>query len=150
MVYRPPLSMVFWPTYPWYIDTPIHGILTPLPMVYRTPYPWYFDPSAYLSIRNEGVNIPWMKIDPEVNLPWGSKYHMTPTLSSFITYHWICNQINTCTTSGTGATYLSRAPEFTPVFNWVCVTRSLVLCVCFVDHCLSFCHFLPLCCPSFD
>jgi hypothetical protein len=114
MVYRPPLSMVFWPTYPWYIDTPIHGILTPLPMVYRTPYPWYFDPSAYLLIRNEGVNIPWMKIDPEVNLPWGSKYHMTPTLSSFITYHWICNQINTCTTSGTGATYLSRAPEFTP------------------------------------
>jgi hypothetical protein len=33
----------------------IHGILTPLPMVYRTPYPWYLDPSAYLLIRNEGV-----------------------------------------------------------------------------------------------
>jgi hypothetical protein len=28
------------------------------------------------SIR--GFNIPWMKIDPGVNLPWGSKYHMTP------------------------------------------------------------------------
>jgi hypothetical protein len=43
----PPLSMVFWPTYPWYIDPlsmviwppsqwyiepPIHGILTPLPI----------------------------------------------------------------------------------------------------------------------
>ena len=27
------------------------------------------------SIR--GFNIPWMKIDPGVNLPWGSKYHMT-------------------------------------------------------------------------
>jgi hypothetical protein len=25
-----------------------------------------------------------------------------------------------------------------PVFNWVRVTRSLVLCVCFVDRCLSF------------
>jgi hypothetical protein len=25
-------------------------------------------------------------------------------------------------------------PEFTPVFSGVCVTRSLVLCVCFVDH----------------
>jgi hypothetical protein len=24
-----------------------------------------------------GFNIPWMKIDPGVNLPWGSKYHDT-------------------------------------------------------------------------
>jgi hypothetical protein len=139
----PPLSMVFWPTYPWYID--------PLSMVIWPPYPWYFDPSAYLLIRNEGVKIPWgsmfhtggsiyhgWKLTPRVTLPWGSKYHMTPFLSSFITYHRICNQINMSTTSGTGATYLSRALEFTPVFSGVCVTRSLVLCVCFVDHCLSF------------
>ena len=28
-----------------------------------------------------------------------------------------------------------------PVFNGVRVTRSLVLCVCFVDRCLSFCTF---------
>ena len=28
-----------------------------------------------------------------------------------------------------------------PVFGGVGVTRSLVLCVCFVDHCLSFCPF---------
>ena len=28
-----------------------------------------------------------------------------------------------------------------PVFSGVCVTRSLVLYVCFVDHCLSFCTF---------
>jgi hypothetical protein len=28
-----------------------------------------------------------------------------------------------------------------PTFSGVCVTRSLVLCVCFVDHCLSFCTF---------
>ena len=28
-----------------------------------------------------------------------------------------------------------------PVFSGVGVTRSLVLCVCFVDHCLSFCAF---------
>jgi hypothetical protein len=59
---------------------------------------------------------------------------MTPILSSFITYHRICNQINTSTTSGAGATYLSRVPEFTPVFSGVCVTRSLVLSVCLVDH----------------
>jgi hypothetical protein len=138
MIYRPPYPWYLTP-YQWYFDalpmafwppthgisTPlIHGILTHLPMVYWLPYPWYFDPSAYLLIRNEGVqfsirggNIPWMKIDPEVNLPWGSKYHMKPVLSSFInfmTYHRICNHINTSTTSGTGATYLSRAPEFTP------------------------------------
>ena len=30
------------------------------------------------SIR--GFNIPWMKIDTGVNLPWGSKYHMTQCL----------------------------------------------------------------------
>ena len=31
------------------------------------------------------------------------------------------------------------------------VTRSLMLCVCFVDHCLSFCTFFfwPLCCLFF-
>ena len=28
-----------------------------------------------------------------------------------------------------------------PVFNGIRVTRSLVLCVCFVDRCLSFCTF---------
>ena len=29
-----------------------------------------------------------------------------------------------------------------PVFSRICVTRSLVLYVCFVDRCLSFCTFL--------
>jgi hypothetical protein len=29
-----------------------------------------------------------------------------------------------------------------PVFSGVRVTQSLVLCVCFVDRCLSFCTFL--------
>ena len=28
-----------------------------------------------------------------------------------------------------------------PIISGVCVTRSLVLCVCFVDRCLSFCTF---------
>ena len=35
-----------------------------------------------------------------------------------------------------------------PVFSGVRVTRSLVLCVCLVDRCLSF-FFWPLCCLSF-
>jgi hypothetical protein len=38
-----------------------------------------------------------------------------------------------------------------PVFSGVNVTRSLVVCVCFVDRCLSFRHFSfwPLCCLCF-
>jgi hypothetical protein len=40
-----------------------------------------------------------------------------------------------------------------PVFSGFRVTRSLVLCVCIVDRCLSFCTFSfvcwPLCCPFF-
>jgi hypothetical protein len=47
----------------------------------------------------------------------------------------------TAATSRAGSTYPSGAPEFTLVFNGVCVTRSVVLCVCFVDRCLSFCTF---------
>jgi hypothetical protein len=44
-------------------------------------------------------------------------------------------------TSGAGTSYPSGAPEFTPGFSGVRVTRALVLCVCFVDRCLSFCPF---------
>ena len=38
-----------------------------------------------------------------------------------------------------------------PVLSGVRVTRSLVVCVCFVDHCLSFLSFFfwPLCCLFF-
>ena len=38
--------------------------------------------------------------------------------------------------------YPFGAPEFTSVFSGVRATRSLVLCVCFVDRCLFFCLFL--------
>ena len=39
-----------------------------------------------------------------------------------------------------------------PFFSGNRITRSLVLCVCFVDRCLSLCTFFswPLCCLSFD
>jgi hypothetical protein len=44
--------------------------------------------------------------------------------------------------SGAGTAYPSGAPEFTPgPFSGVRVTRYLVLCVYFVDRCLSFCTF---------
>ena len=65
-----------------------------------------------------------------------------PVLSSFMTDHWVCNQINTTgATRGAETAYPSGAFEFTSGFQWVCVTRSLVLCVCFLDRCLSFCTF---------
>jgi hypothetical protein len=65
-----------------------------------------------------------------------------PVLSSFTTYYRICNQINTTgATNGAGTAYPFGAPEFTPVFSGVRVTRSLVLYVCFPDRCLSFCAF---------
>ena len=44
-------------------------------------------------------------------------------------------------TSGAGIAYPSASPEFTPGFSGVRGTRSLVLYVCFVDRCLSFCTF---------
>ena len=57
----------------------------------------------------------------------------------FMTYHRVCNQINTTgAISRAGTAYPSVAPEFIPVFSGIRVTRSLVLCVCYVDRCLSF------------
>jgi len=41
-------------------------------------------------------------------------------------------------TSGAGTAYPSGVPEFTPDFSEIRVTRSLVLCVCFVDRCFFF------------
>ena len=44
-------------------------------------------------------------------------------------------------TSGAGTAYPSGASEFNRGFRRVRVPHSLVLCVCFVDRCLSFCPF---------
>ena len=49
---------------------------------------------------------------------------------------------------GAGTAYPSATHEFTPGFSRVRITRSLVLCVCFVDRCSSF-FFLRLCCLCF-
>ena len=82
-------------------------------------------------------------------------------------YHWfflheitvvkIMNNMNVCSahsylfpqsrfstkgaTSATGTAYPSGAHEFTLVFSGIRVNRYLVLYVCFVDRCLSFCPF---------
>jgi hypothetical protein len=41
-------------------------------------------------------------------------------------------------TSRAGTAYHSETLEFTPGFSWVRLTPSLVLCLYFVDRCLSF------------
>ena len=47
-------------------------------------------------------------------------------------------------TSGAGTAYPSGATEFILIFIRVRFSRSLVLCVCFVDRCLSFYRFLAI------
>jgi hypothetical protein len=61
-------------------------------------------------------------------------------LSSFMSYHRVCNKCNTrCPTCGGGTVYLSGAPEFTPVFGGVRVARSLAFYG--IYRCMSFCPF---------
>ena len=49
-------------------DPPIHGILTPLSMVYQTLFYGIMNPSLLVEMR--GVNLPWGKIDPGVNISY--------------------------------------------------------------------------------
>jgi hypothetical protein len=93
-----PQPMVFWPPCPWNIEPPAHGISNPLLWYYELlsfgrneggfNLPWggskYNDKKLTLGSKYHMENWTWgqniMKIDPGVNLPWGSKYHMTPVL----------------------------------------------------------------------
>ena len=62
-------------------------------------------------------------------------------LSSFLTYHWVCNKGSTAgVTCGAGTAYPSGAPELIPGFHWVRVARSLVFYVVF---CTSFLSLFP-------
>ena len=65
----------------------------------------------------------------------------TAQLHSWLVTRFVTRLTRRVATSGTGTAYPSGEPEFTPVFSGVRVTRSLVLCVCFVDRYLSFCPF---------
>ena len=61
-----------------------------------------------------------------------------PVLSSFISYHRVCNQNNTTgEISGAGAIFPSGAPDFTPGFQWgscysifsfMCNVLQIVVC----------------------
>ena len=79
--------------------------------------------------------------------------YIFPVLCSFMTYHRVCNQINTTgVTSRAGTAYPSATPEFTPgfqrgscssIFSFICMfCRSLVVLLYF------FCW--PLFCLFFD
>ena len=53
------LPIMYWPSYPWYIDPPAHGLLTHLPMVYWPPYPWHIiDPHTNLILTPIHSNLP--------------------------------------------------------------------------------------------
>ena len=142
-----PLLMVFWPhthgiliPYPWYIDHPIHGNLTPLPMVYWTP--------AYLFIRNEGGQNTMgvqFTIQGGQNTIWHRSFLHSWPITGFV----IRLTRRVPLVEQEQFTFPEH-PNSVPVFSGFCVTRSLVLCICLVDHCSSFCSFLQLCCPSFD
>ena len=76
---------------------------------------------------------------------------LVASISAFMTFHSVCNQINTiCDTSGEGTANPSVAPEFIPfqcgscysIFSFRCmVCRSLFVSFLF--------FFWPLCCLSF-
>ena len=75
-----------------------------------------------------------------------------PILSSFMTYHRVCNQINTRgVTSGGGTNYPSGAPEFTPVFSGVRVTRFFCFLCMFSRSLFVLLQFSvwPMCCLVF-
>ena len=73
-----------------------------------------------------------------------------PVLSSFMTYHRVCNQINTTgTISGTGTAYPSGTSEFTPGFQRdSCQSIFSCMCVFCRSLCVLFCSFFcwPFCC----
>ena len=68
-------------------------------------------------INGYGISVSQMNVD---------KFHMSQALpSSFLIHHPVYNYSSTTgATSGEGNAYPSGAPEFTPVFGGVLVTRS--------------------------
>ena len=66
-------------------------------------------------------------------------YNHNPVLSSFMTYHRVCNESNTTGAyRGTGTAYPSGAHEFTTGFSGVRVARSLPFCIVFFRSCCRF------------
>ena len=76
-----------------------------------------------------------------------------PVLSSFVTYHRVCSQINTTgVTSGAGTACPSGAPDFTPGFYWgLCYSIFSFICMfCRSLFVLLYFFFWPCCLFFFD
>jgi hypothetical protein len=93
MVYRTPThgiltplpivnqTMVYRTSYPCYIEHPTHGILTPYPWYIETPMHGISNPLPISWLEMREFNLPNRGIQFSIrgfNIPWGSKYHMTP------------------------------------------------------------------------
>jgi hypothetical protein len=139
-----PIPMVFWPPtngiltpYPWYFD-PYPWYFDPLPMVHRPLYPWYFDPPTH-DISNPLPMVCWppayylMRNEGGQNTIWHRSFLHSWPITGFV----IRLTRRVPLVEQEQLTFPEH-PSSVPVFSGVCVTRSLVLCVCFVDHCLSF------------
>jgi hypothetical protein len=94
----------------------------------------------------------WTNLSSNTSLELYTCCKHFPVLSSFMTYHWVCNQINmTGATCGAGTAYPSGVPEFTPgfqrgscylIFSFMCIFwRSLFVLLYF--------FFWSLCCLFF-
>ena len=71
-------------------------------------------------------------------------------LSSFITYHRVCNWSNmTSATCGAGTAYPFGAPEFIPSFQWG-LSSLIFSFLCSVLQIVVSFFFCSLCCLSFD
>jgi hypothetical protein len=85
--------------------------------------------------------ITWMSDDSNIKYRYILIYHL-------------CDIFKSNTTADINGAGVHSLPESTRVYSWFYsgarVTRSLALCVCFVDRCLSFCTFFGNCvvCPS--
>ena len=71
-------------------------------------------------------------------LTWGKHF---PVFSSFMTYHQVTILTRRVPLVEQELFILPEHLRSSPDFSGIRVTRTLVLCVCFVDHCLSFCTF---------
>jgi hypothetical protein len=75
-------------------------------------------------------------------------YYSVLCISLYQNYHWSCAISYSCVLVEQELPTLPEHLSSPPVCHGVPGTRSLVLCVCFVDRCLFF-FFWPLCCLFF-
>jgi hypothetical protein len=120
---------------------PSNRIWSPIPMVYRPPYPWYFDPLpiSWLEMRGSkyhGVSIYHTRGSVFKKVGQNTKWYLSFLHSWPITGFVIRLTRRVLLVEQEQLTFPEH-PSSVPVFSGACVTRSLVLCVCFVDHFLS-------------